>query len=223
MIKACIFDLDGTLIRTQESISRPINMTLTHYGLAPQPVEAFNYFAGDGIDNALRRALVAAGDTEMKYYKAGIHLTRKWMSEDPLYHVEPYEDVEESLAKLAAKGIRLAVLTNKPHENALKVVHTIFGEELFDHVQGQKDGIPIKPDPTGVYEILKAFGVEKSECLYFGDTNTDMKTGRNAGLCTVGVSWGFRPRTELEEYHADVIIDSPLDMVTVVQEKNEEI
>ena len=220
MIRACIFDLDGTLIRTQESIARPINMTLARYGLPSQPVEAFNYFAGDGIDNALRRALVAAGDTEMKYYEEGILLTRKWMSEDPLYHVEPYEYVEESLTKLAAMGIRLAVLTNKPHESALKVVHTIFGEELFDHVQGQKEGIPIKPNPTGVYEILKAFGVEKSECLYFGDTNTDMKTGKNAGLYTVGVSWGFRPRTELEEYHADVILDSPRDIVTLVEKMN---
>ena len=220
MIRACIFDLDGTLIRTQESIARPINMTLARYGLPSQPVEAFNYFAGDGIDNALRRALVAAGDTEMKYYEEGILLTRKWMSEDPLYHVEPYEYVEESLTKLLAMGIRLAVLTNKPHESALKVVHTIFGEELFDHVQGQKEGIPIKPNPTGVYEILKAFGVEKSECLYFGDTNTDMKTGKNAGLYTVGVSWGFRPRTELEEYHADVILDSPRDIVTLVEKIN---
>ena len=221
MIKACIFDLDGTLIRTQESIARPINMTLARFGLPPQPVKAFNYFAGDGIDNALRRALVAAGDTEMKYYEEGILLTRKWMSEDPLYHVEPYEYVEESLTKLVTMGIRLAVLTNKPHESALKVVHTIFGESLFDDIQGQKEGLPIKPEPTGVYEILKAFGVEKSECLYFGDTNTDMKTGKNAGLYTVGVAWGFRPRTELEENHADVILDSPKDIVTLVEKMNE--
>ncbi len=220
MTRACIFDLDGTLTRTQESIARPINMTLEHYGLPAQPIEAFNYFAGDGIDNALRRALVAAGDTEMKHYEKGILLTRKWMSEDPLYHVKPYDYVEESLKKLAEMGIRLAVLTNKPHESALNVVRTIFGEGRFDDVQGQKEGIPIKPDPAGVYEILKKFGVEKCDCIYFGDTNTDMMTGKNAGLYTVGVSWGFRPRTELEQYHADVIIDSPRDIVTIVQERN---
>ena len=72
----------------------------------------------------------------------------------------------------------------------------------------EPDRIPIKPDPTGVYEILKEFGADKSECLYFGDTNTDMMTGHNAGVTTVGVTWGFRPRTELEEYKADIIIDS---------------
>ena len=122
--------------------------------------------------------------------------------------MEPYDYVEWALNELKAKGIRIAVFSNKPHASAVSVVETIFGKGLFDHIQGQTDRIPIKPDPTGVYEILKEFGADKSECLYFGDTNTDMMTGHNAGVTTVGVTWGFRPRTELEEYKADIIIDS---------------
>jgi phosphoglycolate phosphatase len=220
MIKACIFDLDGTLTETQESIARPINQTLKHYGLPEQPVEAFNYFAGDGINNALKRALQASGDEELKFYDEGIALCRKWMDEDPLYHVKPYPHVVESLQALKQNGIRLAVFSNKPNTSAQNVVKTIFGEDLFDHVQGQKEGVPIKPNPAGVFEILKKFGVEKDECLYFGDTNTDMMTGKNAGLYTVGVTWGFRPRKELEEYHADVIIDSAADFVTLVEQRN---
>lgn len=212
MIKACIFDLDGTLTRTQESIARPINMTLKYYGLPEQPVEDYNYFAGDGIKNALERALKAAGDTEAAYLEEGLPMCRKWMNEDPLYHVEPYPHVIESLHALKDKGIKIAVFSNKPHESAVNVVETIFGKGLFDHVQGQTDRIPIKPDPAGVYEILKEFGVKKEECLYFGDTNTDMMTGHNAGLYTVGVTWGFRPRAELEEYKADCIIDSAADI-----------
>ena len=212
MIKACIFDLDGTLTRTQESIARPINMTLKYYGLPEQPVEDYNYFAGDGIKNALERALKAAGDTEAAHLEEGLPMCRKWMNEDPLYHVEPYPHVIESLHALKDKGIKIAVFSNKPHESAVNVVETIFGKELFDHVQGQTDRIPIKPDPAGVYEILKEFGVKKEECLYFGDTNTDMMTGHNAGLYTVGVTWGFRPRAELEEYKADCIIDSAADI-----------
>lgn len=212
MIKACIFDLDGTLTRTQESIARPINMTLKYYGLPEQPVEDYNYFAGDGIKNALERALKAAGDTEAAHLKEGLPMCRKWMNEDPLYHVEPYPHVIESLHALKDKGIKIAVFSNKPHESAVNVVETIFGKGLFDHVQGQTDRIPIKPDPAGVYEILKEFGVKKEECLYFGDTNTDMMTGHNAGLYTVGVTWGFRPRAELEEYKADCIIDSAADI-----------
>lgn len=212
MIKACIFDLDGTLTRTQESIARPINMTLKYYGLPEQPVEDYNYFAGDGIKNALERALKAAGDTETAHLEEGLPMCRKWMNEDPLYHVEPYPHVIESLHALKDKGIKIAVFSNKPHESAVNVVETIFGKGLFDHVQGQTDRIPIKPDPAGVYEILKEFGVKKEECLYFGDTNTDMMTGHNAGLYTVGVTWGFRPRAELEEYKADCIIDSAADI-----------
>lgn len=212
MIKACIFDLDGTLTRTQESIARPINMTLKYYGLPEQPVEDYNYFAGDGIKNALERALKAAGDAEATHLEEGLPMCRKWMNEDPLYHVEPYPHVIESLHELKDKGIKIAVFSNKPHESAVNVVETIFGKGLFDHVQGQTDRIPIKPDPAGVYEILKEFGVKKEECLYFGDTNTDMMTGHNAGLYTVGVTWGFRPRAELEEYKADCIIDSAADI-----------
>lgn len=212
MIKACIFDLDGTLTRTQESIARPINMTLKYYGLPEQPVEDYNYFAGDGIKNALERALKAAGDAEATHLEEGLPMCRKWMNEDPLYHVEPFPHVIESLHALKDKGIKIAVFSNKPHESAVNVVETIFGKGLFDHVQGQTDRIPIKPDPAGVYEILKEFGVKKEECLYFGDTNTDMMTGHNAGLYTVGVTWGFRPRAELEEYKADCIIDSAADI-----------
>ena len=222
MIRACIFDLDGTLTRTQESIARPINMTLEHYGLKAQPVEAYNYFAGDGIDNALRRALAASGDEEGKFFSEGIKLCRKWMQEDPLYHVEPYEYVPETLKKLRDCGCKLAVFSNKPHLSAVNVVETILGKNTFDHIQGQTDRIPIKPDPTGVFEILDRFGLSKEECLYFGDTNTDMMTGKNAGVYTVGVTWGFRPREELEKYHADRFIDCPKDFWTCVKEMDEE-
>ena len=206
MIKVCIFDLDGTLARTQESIARPVNMTLRHYGLPEQPVEAFNYFAGDGIKNALKRALKAAGDTDASHLEEGLPMCRRWMQEDPCYHVEPYRNIPEALEALKKAGIRIAVFSNKPHLSAVSVVETIFGKGVFDHIQGQTERIPIKPDPAGVFEILDKFGVARDECLYFGDTDTDMLTGHNAGVTTVGVTWGFRPRSELEEYKADIII-----------------
>ena len=130
------------------------------------------------------------------------------MEENPCYQVEPYEHMIWALNELKKKGIRIAVFSNKPHESAISVVETIFGKGMFDYIQGQTDRIPIKPDPTGVFEILNKFSAGKDECLYFGDTNTDMLTGHNAGITAVGVTWGFRPRSELEEYKADIIIDS---------------
>ena len=212
MIKLCIFDLDGTLCRTQESIARPVNMTLEHFGLPAQPVEAFNYFAGDGIRNALKRALIAAGDIDAKHLDEGLPMCRKWMQEDPAYHVEPYDHMVQALDDLKSQGIRTAVFSNKPHQSTVILIEQIFGKGVFDHIQGQTDLIPIKPDPAGVLEILAKFGAGKDECLYFGDTNTDMKTGKNAGVITVGVTWGFRPRAELEENRADIIIDSPAEI-----------
>ena len=135
-------------------------------------------------------------------------MCRAWMQEDPAYHVIPYDHMVWALGELKSHGVKIAVFSNKPHESAIGVVETIFGKGLFDHIQGQTDLIPIKPDPAGVFEILKKFGAEKDECLYFGDTNTDMLTARNAGVTAVGVTWGFRPRSELEEYGADILIDS---------------
>ena len=217
MIKLCIFDLDGTLAKTQESIARPVNMTLAHYGLPEQPVEAFNYFAGDGIKNALKRALIAAGDTEASHLEEGLPMCRAWMQEDPCYHVVPYDHMVWALEELKRMGIKIAVFSNKPHISAISVVETIFGKGFFDHIQGQTDLIPIKPDPTGVYEILGIFRADKEECLYFGDTNTDMLTAHNAGVTSVGVTWGFRPRTELEEYGADILIDSAKEIPGLIE------
>jgi phosphoglycolate phosphatase len=101
------------------------------------------------------------------------------------------------------------VLTNKPYLQAIEVVETIFGTDTFDVIQGQEPDIPRKPDPAGAFRVMKKLDVNPEDCMYFGDTKTDMKTGHAAGLFTVGVTWGFRPRTELEEYHADRILDDP--------------
>ena len=217
MIKICIFDLDGTLAATQESIARPVNMTLAVYDLPAQPVEAFNYFAGDGIKNALKRALIAAGDTSASYLEEGLPLCRAWMQEDPAYHVVPYDHMVWALEELKRNGVKIAVFSNKPHESAIGVVETVFGKGLFDHIQGQTDLIPIKPDPAGVFEILEKFGVEKDECLYFGDTNTDMLTAHNAGVTAVGVTWGFRPKEELVKHGAKVLLDKPMDLFGKVE------
>lgn len=219
MIKICIFDLDGTLVKSQESIARPVNMTLEYFGLPHQPVEAFNYFAGDGIKNALRRALIASGDSDAVHLEEGLPLCRNWLEEDPCFHVAPYDDVVSALKELKESGVKIAVLSNKQHTSAINVVETIFGKGLFDCIQGQTNRIPIKPDPTGVLEILDQFGAAKEECLYFGDTNTDMMTGHNAGVTTVGVTWGFRPRSELEQYGADIIIDSAKEIPKLVKSR----
>ena len=107
--------------------------------------------------------------------------------------------------------MKIAGLSNKPHHATLDVIESLFGKDYFDVVQGQVDGVPIKPDPAGVFRILDRFGLNADEVLYMGDTATDMKTGKAAGAFTVGVLWGFRDRKELEEGHADANIAHPME------------
>ena len=123
----------------------------------------------------------------------------------------------EALEQIKKYGVKIAVLSNKPHENSIKVVETLFGKDFFDHIQGQQEGIPRKPSPIGALHIAEIFHAKREECLYFGDTNTDMQTGKAAGMKTVGVTWGFRTREELEENHADILIDTPQEIAALVR------
>ena len=132
------------------------------------------------------------------------------------YHVTPYEGIPEMLKALKDKGIHLAVLSNKPDRQTVKVVKAIFGEELFDYAQGQKEGIRRKPEPDGVWYLMEQMHVSKEECLYIGDSEVDAATGRNAGLKTIGVLWGFRDRKTLETAGADDLIDRPDELLQFV-------
>lgn len=222
MIKACIFDLDGTLTDTVESIARGVNLTLEHFGYSPRPVREYNFYAGDGIDMAWKRALAAAGDAGLLHFQEGLPLCRKWFGENSLYHVKAYPHIPEAVEELRRMGVKTAVFSNKPHEAAVRVVETIFGRGSFDWIQGQTAEIPKKPDPTGVFKIMERFRVRPEECLYFGDTNTDMATGHGAGIFTVGVAWGFRPKSELQASGADRIIDDPEEITQVYREMSHE-
>lgn len=130
------------------------------------------------------------------------------LNADPTYEVTPYEGIPELLEELKNQGIRLAVFSNKPDAATQRIIREFFGD-TFEVVLGKRDEYPKKPDPTGVYKILEELGAKPEETLYFGDTNTDMHTGRNAGAFTIGVTWGFRDRKELEEAKADAVIDRP--------------
>ena len=128
-----------------------------------------------------------------------------------------FREIPELLEELKRQELKIAVLSNKPHDQTVDVIETLFGKDYFDMIQGQKDGLPIKPDPSGVFVILKEFGLTADDILYLGDTATDMKTGKSAGAFTVGALWGFRDRKELEEGHADAIISHPLQLLDFVQ------
>lgn len=218
MYKVCIFDLDGTIADTVESIAHVGNQTLRAFGLPEIPVKDYNFYAGDGADVQVKRMLAAVPGGDKVDYEEVRTQYRKWFAENPFYHVKPYDGILELLEGLKAQGIKIAVLSNKPHGAAVEVVHKIFGKDMFHKIQGQTSEIPRKPSPIGALAVAKEFGALPQECLYCGDTNTDMDTGKAAGMFTIGVTWGFRPRTELEEHHADKIVDQPSEILELASE-----
>ena len=171
MYKACIFDLDGTIADTVESIAYVGNKTLKEFGLPSIPVKDYNFYAGDGADELVRRMLAAVPGGDEADYEAVRVLYRKWFGENPFYHVKPFEGIVALLEGLKQQGLKIAVFSNKPHEAAVEVVHKIFGEQMFHKVQGQTAEIPRKPSPLGALAIAREFGVKPEECLYCGDTN----------------------------------------------------
>ena len=158
-----------------------------------------------------------AGGVQGEYLEKGIPLVRSYLAQEPLYHVKPYPGIEEALEKMKRLAIAMGVLSNKPHRQAVQVVESLFGTECFDYIQGQTEEILPKPDLSGIRRVLEKLDVHPEECLYVGDTNTDMLTGGRAGLYTVGVAWGFRQPKELEDSGARAIIHEPgelLDFIT---------
>ena len=120
------------------------------------------------------------------------------------------------LEQLKKSGIKLAVLSNKPHLQAVDVVKEFFGEDVFSYVQGQTDSVPRKPDPSAALMIAEKLGCKKEECVYVGDSEVDIKTGHAAGMKTVSVSWGFRSREILKENGAEHIIDRPKELIHMI-------
>ncbi len=213
MIRACIFDLDGTLINTIDALKRTTNLVLDQVGCAHVNEEDIKRIVGDGFRNQLKRALAITGDPDLTHYDEAEALYPQFFAENCLYRIRAYDGICDLLEGLKAKGIKLAVLTNKPHDRAVENLDIVFGTGYFDYVLGEKAGIPKKPDPTGVHYVMDALKVRAEECLYFGDTNTDMKTGLGAGLTTIGVTWGFRSREELESFHPQYIISHPSEVL----------
>lgn len=216
MKKAVIFDLDGTVVDSVGAIARCANERLKEAGLCEQPVEKYKYFAGDGQYELIKRALAAAGDEQLIHYDEVMKSYIEHFRDTCHIGCKPYPGIVEMLKALKKNNIRIAVLSNKAHANTIKVIEYVFGENFFDYVQGQIEGINRKPSPDGVYMVMDRLGVTKEESLYVGDTSVDMKTGKAAGIFTVGVTWGFRDRQELIANNADAIIDKPDELLKYI-------
>lgn len=213
MKKAVIFDLDGTLSDSITSIKFSADKTLAEFGYGPFTEKQYKYFVGDGAANLIKRALAAGGDEKLSCFEAAYARYREIFQEYCMYQVKPYPGIRDLLAALKERGIKTAVLSNKPHGDTIHVIETLFGQDSFDYIQGQTDTIAIKPSPEGVFYLLKQLEMTPEDILYLGDTATDMKTGKGAGAFTLGALWGFREREELEQNGADALIAHPMELL----------
>lgn len=217
MFKACIFDLDGTLANTLDSIAWFGNSALAERGLPPVEKEEFRHLVGNGADNLMRGLLKTAGSDGSPKDTAELRQCfDRLYAADPLHLLTDYEGIPELLKRLRANGTRLAVVSNKPHELTRLVVEGLFPAGTFDLYVGQRPGVERKPSPEGVLLAAKELEVNPEECLYIGDSDVDMMTGANAGMKTIGVLWGFRGRRELEESGACWLVSSAEEIYRIV-------
>lgn len=212
MKKLIIFDLDGTLLNTIADLAAATNHALMHCGYPQHPTEAYLLFVGNGINKLFERALPETGRNIINVLKVR-SLFIPYYNEHKTDLSRPYPEIENLLQRLQEKGFLLAVASNKYQEATTQLINEFFPDIRFSAVLGQREQVASKPDPTVVYEIMEKTGVTKDEVVYIGDSCVDMQTGANAGVTTIGVSWGFRPRTELEDYKPDFIADSPLQIL----------
>lgn len=211
--KCCIFDLDGTLINTIYALNKTINLMLEQLGYEPIDEAHTKIFVGDGYQNFVKRALEYRGDKGLCHLDEALKIYCEIFQKNCLYQIQAYDGMKELLNYLKENGIKIAVLTNKAEAQAVENIETVYGKGYFDLITGEQPDRKHKPDPQGAWYTAETLNIKREECLYFGDTNTDMRTGIAAKMDTVGVTWGFREREELEEFKPKYIMDSPWEVL----------
>ena len=211
--KAAIFDMDGTLVDTLADLHESVNEMLANYNFPLRTLDEVRNFVGNGAKKLMIRSLPAdkAGfvDEALKFYN-------KCYERNCLNKVAPYDGILELLTALEAKKIPLGICTNKQHFAAVKIAEKTLAPIKFGYISGDEPDKPRKPDPTRALEGAKKFGVVPAQVAYFGDTAVDIETAINAGFLAIGVTWGFRPRSELENSGAQIIIDRPEEIFNLI-------
>jgi phosphoglycolate phosphatase len=214
---AVLFDLDGTLLDTLQDIAESANRVLHERGLPTYNQEAYKHFVGDGVEMLIIRALPdEKRDPEM------IRSLKESFREDYASNwknsTAPYPGVLRMLEELRARGMKLAVLSNKPESFTQQCVEEFFPRDTFQAVHGQREDGPLKPDPATALEIADTLGLRPERILYVGDTGVDMETAVNAGMYPAGALWGFRPWYQLQRCGARSLLNRPEEVLELVPE-----
>lgn len=215
--KLVIFDLDGTILNTIADLADSTNYALGQLGYPQRPLEEYPFMVGNGVRKLFERALPEGERTEENVER----VRRLFVPYYDVHNIDssrPYEGIGELLHRLRERGLEVAVASNKYQSAVRKLVACFFPDISFAAVLGQREGVPVKPDPTIVFDIMRETGVTAGEVLYVGDSGVDMLTAARAGVTACGVTWGFRPRTELEALQPAYIVDRPMEVLACLSE-----
>jgi phosphoglycolate phosphatase len=213
---AVIFDLDGTLLDSLEDLADAGNRGLARLELPTHPVASYRHRVGDGIGMLARRALPNELQWDVNWVNRLSEAIREEYEKNWAEKTRPYPGVSELLDALAARGIPIAILTNKPQSFADRIARDLLGRWSFVAVSGARDDLPRKPDPTGALQVARQLEQDPANIWYLGDTDTDMATAVNARMRPVGVLWGFREREELVAHGALHLIAHPTELMDLI-------
>lgn len=205
-LRMIAYDLDGTLLDSIADIQRALNEALDQFGLEGYGEEDVKGFVGEGIGTLVRLALEGRGRPDLQ--DEALRAAKTFYQDHPAERAELFPDVAETLKFFRSRGIKQVIITNKPHEIALHSCASTGLTELVDLILGENNDHPLKPDPAMLKMAASSLGVDLAHCVMIGDGRADIRTAQEAGIPSVGVSWGMNARAEVEGYGPNTMIDS---------------
>lgn len=216
MTHLVIFDLDGTLLNTLDDLAYSCNYILKKNGFPEHPVDSYRYFVGNGVSKLVERALPEEMRNASFVEKIRIEFV-EYYSKHAEDRTAPYPGITDLLKEIAGNNMKLAIASNKFISATQSLAKKYFPDIKFSSVLGQRDGVPTKPDPKIIYDVMAETGVnDKDSIIYIGDSGADMQTALNAEVKSIGVLWGFRTKEELIENGASFLANSPEEISMII-------
>ncbi|MDO5009365.1 MAG: HAD family hydrolase [Intestinibacter bartlettii] len=212
-----IFDLDGTLLNTLEDLGDSVNFALKSFGYPTRTYEEIRSFVGNGVKDLVTKA-VPNGTDEDTILKC-LQVFKDHYKTNMRNKTAPYNGIMNLLEELNSRGIKLGIVSNK-YDFGVKNLNKYYFKDLIPVAIGEREGIRKKPAPDTVLTAMKELGSQRETSLYVGDSGSDMITAQNAGMKSIGVTWGFRDADSLRESGADFLVDSPEQLLNIIENEN---